>query len=473
MSTAYDEVAYPTTAFGQTHPDRLATHAALMGLPFAPPGACRVLDIGGGDGMNIIGMALTHPGSQFVGVDLSGSAIERGQQVVEALGLANVRLFQADVADFDPGSEPFDYAIAHGLYSWVPQEAREATMALIGRSLAPNGVAFVSYNAYPGAYIRQIIRDLMLLETRGLDDPQQRLAVARRKLAEVVDDYPEQTVFQQAVKARTRNVLEIPDPVLLHDDLGGISQPFYLHQVLEHAARHGLSFLTEADPSRLAEGLEQQPSSDRPPRDVEAFAQELDFRYMHGFRQTLLVRADAPVDRRRDATRIDPLFAACGARRLEANRFEYGQETFEITDPELAGAVERLGQAWPGALPVRELVPAGERRAALLNMYGADLLWLHTEPSPFSLAVSDRPVASPLARLQIARGETRLITLRHTVADVTDAPGRAFIACLDGSRTHGEIAAHMAQVTGAPLEAVAAQLSERLSQLARMPLLAA
>ena len=36
MTTPYDDLAYPALAFPQAHPDRLATHAALFGLPFAP-----------------------------------------------------------------------------------------------------------------------------------------------------------------------------------------------------------------------------------------------------------------------------------------------------------------------------------------------------------------------------------------------------------------------------------------------------
>lgn len=471
MSTAYDEVQYPTTAFRQTSPDRLATHATLLGLPFAPPGRCRLLDIGGGDAMNVIAMAVTHPGSEFVSFDLSQSAVRRGQAAIDALGLTNVSVQVADVQSFDPGPEPFDYIIAHGFYSWIPPEAREATLALMRRNLAPTGVAFLSFNAHPGGHIRQIVRDLMLIEVKGITDPVERALRARRKLQAVVADYPETDVFRRALKTRCQVVLEVPEAVLLHDDLAEISQPFYLHEVLERAAAHGLGFLTEADPTRAMEGLLPEGAQDDGGLDVAARAQEQDFRIMHGFRQTLLVRAETVIDRRQDPTRLANLYVASPSRAEGPNSFDTGQRHFEVADPELARAITRMAEAWPCAVPVAGLVEGPERLAALLRMYAADLVQLHVEPSPFTTTVSERPTASPLVRLQIAQGETRLITLSHSVTRTEDSLGRAFISCLDGSRTHAEIAAHMAELAGSPLEAVAAKLPERLESLARMPML--
>ena len=472
MTTPYDKVHYPTTAFRQTHPDRLATHAALMGLPFAPPGRCRVLDIGGGDGMNIIGMALTHPGSQFVGFDLSENAVRRGQETILALGLDNVALHQADVQTFDPGPEPFDYVIAHGFYSWIPEPAREATLALIRRSLAPGGVAFLSYNAHPGGHVRQIVRDMMLFEVEGVTDPAERVARAKRKLEQVIETYPEGDPFQRALKARCKAVLKIGADVLVHDDLGEFWQPSYLREVLAHAALHGLQFLTEADGSRVTEGMAPD-GSDGGYEEVVARAQDMDFRHMHGFRQTLLVRAEVSVPRGRDPGRLSGLYALSPARPVDETTFDCGERRYEIQAPALAGAVRRLSQAWPHAVPVDELVPDDEHRNALLNMYVTDLIRLSAEPSPFSTELSERPTASPLARLQVAQGETRLISLAHAVAEVADPAGRELISILDGSRTHAELAEHMAGFTGAPLGDVETKLQERLESLARMPMLVA
>lgn len=472
MTTSYDDVAYPTTAFLQTHPDRLATHAALLGLPFAPPSRCRVLDVGGGDGMNVIGMALTYPESEFVSFDLSQAAVERGLAVVKQLGLSNVRLFVADVTQVDVGQGDFDYIIAHGFYSWVPAEARDAVLALAGRCLSKSGVALVSYNAMPGGHIKQIVRDLLLFEVKGIEDPQARVATARRKLQQVADSYPETEVFQKALKTRCKGLLEVPGEVLLHDELGEVFHSVYLTDFLDHAASHGLKFLTEADRVRCLEGFALEGTSEAD-ADIAANAREIDFKMMHGFRQTLLVRTDAAVDRRLDPQRVAGLYASCSARPQGEGRFRIRDTEFKAPDDRLTEALTRMTAASPLALPVSELVEDEKRLGALVRMYTADLIHLHVEPSPFKIAISQRPEASPLARLQVARGEERLITLAHTVLPVDNPAARSFIELLDGTRTRAQVVEEMVRLTGAPTAEVAERVDQKLMDLARMPMLVA
>ncbi|MDB5445625.1 MAG: Methyltransferase type 12, partial [Phenylobacterium sp.] len=140
MSTAYDEVAYPSRPFRQTHPRQLGVAAALLDLPYAPMEQARVLEIGCGEGGNIIPMAMSYPEATVVGFDLAASAIAAGQAVVERLGLGNIQLRVLDILEAGPELGTFDYIIAHGVYSWVPGEVREALLALVRRSLAPEGL---------------------------------------------------------------------------------------------------------------------------------------------------------------------------------------------------------------------------------------------------------------------------------------------------------------------------------------------
>ena len=65
----YDELPYITLPSNDNHPDRLASVATLFGMNTAPVTACRVLEIGCGDGSNLIPMAWHLPESRFTGVD--------------------------------------------------------------------------------------------------------------------------------------------------------------------------------------------------------------------------------------------------------------------------------------------------------------------------------------------------------------------------------------------------------------------
>src|SRR3954471_17103755 len=139
--TAYDDVPYPSTPFPQTHPDRLATLATLFGMRPASVERCRVLELGCGDGGNLIPMALVLPESDFLGVDLAGEPIARGRSTIDALGLRNIEMRQDDLRAFangaDAGQEQFDFIIAHGVYSWVPEDVRDALLHICRRRLAP------------------------------------------------------------------------------------------------------------------------------------------------------------------------------------------------------------------------------------------------------------------------------------------------------------------------------------------------
>ena len=153
---AYDALRYPGHFYPQSSPDRLATLGTLVGLHPARVESCRVLEIGCGEGGNLIPLADRFPGSRFVGVDLSGASIARGQQTIAALGLNNIELIAQDILTFTAPAGAFDYIIAHGVLSWVPEPVRHHILALCGLCLASNGLAYLSYDVLPGGHLRTL-----------------------------------------------------------------------------------------------------------------------------------------------------------------------------------------------------------------------------------------------------------------------------------------------------------------------------
>ena len=87
------------------------------------------------------------------------------------LGLRNVELRAADLRTIGEADGKFDYIVAHGVYSWVPVEVRDALLAVCRARLSPQGVAYISYNVFPGRYPRHALRQMLLHETRGIADP--------------------------------------------------------------------------------------------------------------------------------------------------------------------------------------------------------------------------------------------------------------------------------------------------------------
>src|SRR6267142_1438469 len=158
--TSYDEVPYDSKAFSETHPDRLATVATLFGMQPADVEHCRVLELGCADGSNLIPMAVGLPESAFAGIDLSPRQVGDGQATIATLGLKNVTLRVGSILDVGADEGIFDYIVCHGVYSWVPPEVQNRILTICNRNLAPNGVAYVSYNTYPGWHVRGMVRDL-------------------------------------------------------------------------------------------------------------------------------------------------------------------------------------------------------------------------------------------------------------------------------------------------------------------------
>ena len=73
----------------------------------------------------------------------------RGSKELE---LHNIDFRKMDVMEMSAKDfGKFDYITAHGLFSWVPDFVREKVLSLFDELLEPNGIGYISYNAYPGA----------------------------------------------------------------------------------------------------------------------------------------------------------------------------------------------------------------------------------------------------------------------------------------------------------------------------------
>ena len=159
---SYDEVPYEFRPFVRSYPDHLATIATLFGMKPQSADRSRILELGCAMGGNLIPMAINLPNSQFLGIDLSARQIADGQAMIKKLGLQNIELRHANILDVDDSYGMFDYILCHGVYSWVSPEAQEKILSICSKNLKPMGVAYVSYNVYPGWHMFGMIRDMMI-----------------------------------------------------------------------------------------------------------------------------------------------------------------------------------------------------------------------------------------------------------------------------------------------------------------------
>ena len=214
--TSYDVVPYASSAFPQSHPDRLAAVARLFGVPSASPERCRVLELGAASGGNLIPMAYGLPDSEFIGVDLSSRQVAEGQSTIEALGLTNIQLRHRDISELGGELGRFDYIICHGVYSWVPDAVRDRILAVCRDHLGPDGVAFVSYNTYPGWHMRGMIRDMMRYHAGRFSEPKPQIEQARSLLNFLATSVAEDTAYGVMLRRELENLQRQPDSYLFH-----------------------------------------------------------------------------------------------------------------------------------------------------------------------------------------------------------------------------------------------------------------
>lgn len=412
--------------------------AILHGLSPPPVETAHVLEIGCGDGMNLLAMAAAYPEAQFTGFDLAPTVIARGRARAAAAGLANVRLETLDIldaADALPG--PFDYVIAHGVYAWVPEAARAALLAHIGRTLSPGGVAFISYNALPGGHFRMAVRELMLHYLAPDMDPATKLNTARRVLSDFIEAGGRDEPVPAAFRHQARLTLNQIDGLLFHDELAETYAPQSLASVARAAADVGLAWLGDAGRARLMDGFfpeDREPDGDEQAAIVH-LNQERDFLDVRYFRRSLFVRAEARPSRRFDPLRLKTLWAttACSALPGGVYRGSAGEE-FQIRDPDFDAAFARLVAARPGRLRADLLVDGPDHLTALMQLFDRGSAALHTGPAPFAAHVPDRPAASGLARAMLVEGLDNVCTLDHATLQLADPAARAVLMAMDGTR---------------------------------------
>src|SRR5262249_24538586 len=127
-------------------------------------------------------MAEELPGGSFLGIDASARQIAEAQQVARAVGLSNFEFRRCDILELGPELGRFDYILCHGVYAWVPRPVQDHILRLAQDLLSDQGVAYISYNTYPGWHLRQMLRDLLLYHVEPQSDPGQRIRQARRLL---------------------------------------------------------------------------------------------------------------------------------------------------------------------------------------------------------------------------------------------------------------------------------------------------
>ena len=302
QQTIYKELGYKSYPFPFTTPAYLEAYGTLVGLNTPPAKTARVLELGATYGGNIISQAVHNPEATFVGIELSQDQVEKGNKIISDAKLDNVSLIQGDILNFDESLGTFDYIIAHGFYSWISDEMKDKLLDIISNHLADNGIAYVSYNTYPGWHTMEEVRQLMLFANRGHDELTHKEKVLRGKtvgslVGSQILNYDNLKERNSKFLGALRSVMQKDDYYVGHDHLEPHNDPCYFYQFNDHLKVHNLAYVCDADltlsmvrtyDESIADKLEKLAPNSQADQE-----QYLDFMLDTTFRKSIICKADA------------------------------------------------------------------------------------------------------------------------------------------------------------------------------------
>ena len=305
QQTIYKELGYKSYPFPFTTPAYLEAYGTLVGLKPPTAKTARVLELGATYGGNIISQAAHNPEATFVGIELSQDQVEKGNKIIGDAKLDNVSLVQGDILNFDESMGTFDYIIAHGFYSWISDEMKDKLLDIISNHLADNGIAYVSYNTYPGWHTMEEVRQLMLFANRGHDESTHKEKVLRGKtvgslVGAQILNYDNLKERNSKFLGSLRSVMQKDDYYVGHDHLEPHNDPCYLYQFNDHLKDNNLTYVGDADltlsmvrtyDESIADKLEQLAPNSQADQE-----QYLDFMLDTTFRKSIICKASAAKD---------------------------------------------------------------------------------------------------------------------------------------------------------------------------------
>ncbi len=441
----YSQHRYPALSHPETHPGTLGAAARCCGLISpALTDQARVLEIGCASGHNLLPLAERFPEGTFHGIDFSDSAIRSARQAATEAGLKNITFEHADLTAWEPPAGPFDYVIAHGMLSWIGDEAKAALLDLIARTLAESGIASISYNTLPGWALRREAATMLPVlgaldpEGKGLDSLLESLETTA-----ALGDSP----YTRHLSAIYRDMRRKGPAILPFDELAPHCEAFHFGQVLAWTGRKNLRYLGEAS---LTDNLPPHLPADALARlkplenDPVLLQQTLDLLSGRSHRVSLFSPAGAP---------LDPATTQSVVLHFEA-RLTVPKLPAEAVHGELIGLLHAaLVASAPSARPLTTLMeecavrlgprwdPATCGQAISKWVFQAARLgWIELRTDSITIAGTPaKPRLSPL-NLHFARRHQPIVDAFHRTCHFPENH-QSVVAALDGSRTLDELEA--------------------------------
>ncbi len=238
------DTAYVAEFYGDHAPTHLNLVAAANGFrPRPVDGPFTWCDYGCGNAVTANVLAGCYPNAQFYGVDFLPAHIRTAETLAIRGGLENTTFIQKSFSDLDESDiPPLDFAVMHGVLSWVDEATRNAALDDAAKRLKPGGFLMTGVNAMPGWAAKLPMRNMIYSLSKDGDNTLERARVGLEWLNKLksakVKYFRDNPALAEAVEE-----LERTDPrYMAHEYFNENLRAFYFAEMRALMEARGLKF---------------------------------------------------------------------------------------------------------------------------------------------------------------------------------------------------------------------------------------
>ncbi|WP_371348260.1 methyltransferase regulatory domain-containing protein [Ancylobacter sp. IITR112] len=252
MGGYVSDIAYTLGFYRELSPAFLNYVCESNGVKGPPEGRrLRYCELGCGRGYGTALLAAANADMDVVGIDFNPTHIAEARAFAEKVGLANLSFVEASFGDAvtsgDPGLDDFDFVTLHGVFTWVSPEARRDIVAFLRTRLRPGGIAYVSYNTYPGwAAVAPLQHMIRQVAARSTGDSAARVAQARDMILRLAQPNCAYTAQNPTARNRLDIIAKQDVNYLAHEFLNDFWSPIYVTDAFAQFREAKLTYVGSA-----------------------------------------------------------------------------------------------------------------------------------------------------------------------------------------------------------------------------------
>ncbi|QLB13937.1 hypothetical protein A6A11_07870 [Bisgaardia hudsonensis] len=190
---------------------------------------------------------MKYPNSRVIGIDLAEKQIEIGQQMLQEVGMNNIQLFAGDITNIEFDNVQFDYIICHGVFSWVPESVQYGILNTVEKYLSPNGLAYISYNTYPGWHLKDMAKELMLFGSNSDLDRASRVPQSLELLKYTKNIISKKnTALYPEINNMFNDIINKPQHYIAHEYFENYNIPLYFKDFIQKIEQYNLAYVTDS-----------------------------------------------------------------------------------------------------------------------------------------------------------------------------------------------------------------------------------